>query len=155
MNILIAAIGKCKASPEKELIDRYHKQLPWNVTFRECESKKPEGPERTADEGRLLLSAVEQHSKERPLIIALDETGRDMRSTEFSTLITQAQEDGTRHLALLIGGADGHSDEVRAAANHLWAMGKATWPHMLARAMVMEQLYRAWSIANRHPYHRD
>lgn len=84
----------------------------------------------------------------------LDETGRDLSSQDLAALLGRWRDEGVRECRLVIGAADGHSDDERAAADLLLAFGRATWPHLLARAMLVEQLYRATSILAGHPYHR-
>ena len=102
-------------------------------------------------EGELLLSAV----PEGGVIIALDERGKHLSSEEFAHRLGTWQDNGIPAAAFLIGGADGHSPEVRQKAHLLLAFGKMTWPHMLARAMLAEQIYRAKTILDGHPYHRS
>ena len=77
-----------------------------------------------------------------------------MGSQEFAHLLGRWRDDGMREARFILGAADGHSEQERAEADLLLAFGPATWPHLLARAMLMEQLYRATSILAGHPYHR-
>ena len=84
----------------------------------------------------------------------LDERGQDLSSEQLATQLEKWRDGGIRETRFVIGAADGHPDEERGAADLLLAFGKATWPHLLARAMLMEQLYRATSILAGHPYHR-
>lgn len=86
--------------------------------------------------------------------VLLDERGKAMSSEAFAALLGKWRDEGVRETRFLIGAADGHSDAERASADLLLAFGPATWPHMLARAMLMEQLYRATTILAGHPYHR-
>ncbi len=86
--------------------------------------------------------------------ILLDERGKAMGSEDFAALLGRWRDDGMREARFVLGAADGHSDEDRKNADLLLAFGPATWPHLMARAMVMEQLYRATSILAGHPYHR-
>lgn len=88
-------------------------------------------------------------------LVVLDEKGRQFPSREFATLLGRWRDDGIRETRFLIGAADGHDDAVRGEADVLIAFGAATWPHMLARAMLAEQLWRATSILSNHPYHRE
>jgi 23S rRNA (pseudouridine1915-N3)-methyltransferase len=87
--------------------------------------------------------------------ILLDERGKAMSSEDFAALLGRWREDGVREARFMVGAADGHSDDERAAADLLLAFGPATWPHLMARAMLMEQLYRATTILVGHPYHRS
>lgn len=102
-----------------------------------------------AEEGERLLSAVPKNCK----IIALDEKGTLWNTPQLSKKLTEWQHDGDDR-ALLIGGADGLASECKKAANQLWSLSPLTLPHGLVRVIVAEQLYRAWSIQQQHPYHR-
>ncbi len=86
--------------------------------------------------------------------VLLDERGKAMSSEDFAALLGLWRDDGIREARFILGAADGHSEDERAAADQLLAFGPATWPHLLARAMLMEQLYRATCILAGHPYHR-
>ena len=86
--------------------------------------------------------------------VLLDERGKTMGSQDFAHLLGRWRDDGMREARFVLGAADGHSKEERKEADLLLAFGPATWPHLLARAMLMEQLYRATSILAGHPYHR-
>ena len=117
------------------------------VEIVEVEARKP-GREH---EGQALLAAVPAGSH----VIVCDERGRSLSSREFATHLGALRDRGARHVAFLLGGADGHPDEVRARADELIAFGPQTWPHALARAMLAEQIYRAAGILSGSPYHRD
>ena len=86
--------------------------------------------------------------------VLLDERGADLTSEQLAAQLEKWRDGGIRETRFVIGAADGHSEEERGAADLLLAFGKATWPHLLARAMLMEQLYRVTSILAGHPYHR-
>jgi 23S rRNA (pseudouridine1915-N3)-methyltransferase len=151
MKLTILAIGRARAGPEKALFTDYVKRLPWPVELKELEVKKTlPAPEKQRQEGTLLLAGV----PEGAAVVVLDETGKALASADLAQTLGQWQDEGRRDVALLIGGADGHGAEVKARADLLLAMGRMTWPHMLARVMLAEQLYRAWSILAGHPYHR-
>ena len=153
MNLTIIAIGKMKkGSPEKSLIDTYVKQSLWPIRVVELEEKKSlTGAALKQAESELLLKHVPQGAK----IIALDERGINISSRDFTSKLLHWQDTGTREVALLIGGADGHADVVRNRADLILSFGKMTMPHMLMRAVLCEQLYRAYTISIRHPYHKD
>ena len=87
-------------------------------------------------------------------MIALDERGKDFSSTEFAGLLGRWQDDGVQDLAFMIGGAEGLSEPARQAADVILRLGRLTWPHMLVRGLLAEQLFRAESILSGHPYHR-
>jgi len=151
MKLLFAAIGKAKASPEQQLTLDYTKRLPWKVECREFDVKLQDGVERKEREGELLLSACKTYEK----IIALDESGKLLSSREFAKTLGNWQQQGSSSFAFIIGGSDGLSGNVLKKAHLAWSLGRVTWPHMLVRSLLAEQLYRAYSILNNHPYHRD
>lgn len=152
MRITLAAMGKLKAaSPEAQLISKYQKQLSWKLDIKELEAKKSlSGAALKTAEAALLLS-VTQDCHQR---LALDERGQNLGSEAFARHIEDWQTQGCSHLGILIGGADGLDVSVRQQCALTLSFGKLTWPHMLARAMLAEQLYRAESILRGHPYHR-
>ena len=151
MQIVIAAIGRAKGGPERELYQSYVERLPWRVDLKEIEIKKETAVEpRKAKEGEALLAAVPDGAR----IVALDERGRAEASAAFAKRLEGWRDGGVRTVAFLIGGADGLSDDVRKRADVVLSFGTMTWPHMLVRAMLAEQLYRAHSILSGHPYHR-
>ena len=133
MLLHIIARGKIGRSPEAELVNRYFTRIAWDTKLTEL-------PETG---GRI------PPPKEPVRTVALDEKGRDLPSEKLATILGEWRDGGIR-----IGAADGHSEEQRAEADLLLAFGSATWPHLLARAMLAEQLYRATSILAGHPYHR-
>jgi 23S rRNA (pseudouridine1915-N3)-methyltransferase len=135
----IVARGRIGRSAEAELVDRYLKRIAWPVRVTEL----PDAGGR--------VPAVEANS----VTIALDEKGRQMSSMQFAEQLGRWRDDGRREARFLIGAADGHDDAARGRADLLLAFGQATWPHMLARAMLAEQLWRATSILAGHPYHRE
>ncbi len=139
MLLHIVARGRIGRSPEAELVDRYLKRvtLPTRVT-------------ELPDTGG-KMPAIEPGTR----IVMLDEKGENLPSRVFAERIQAWREDGVRETRFLIGAADGFDDEARAQADLLISYGRATWPHMLARAMLAEQLWRATSILANHPYHRE
>lgn len=151
MKVTVAAIGKFKASPEKEIFTSYIKRIPWQFDLKELEAKKAlAGEQLKKAEAELLLAAIPKNSR----IIALDEVGKNISSPELAELISNWQGTGTSSVAFIIGGADGLAPEVRQKADLILSFGKLTWPHMMVRAMLAEQVYRAYSIISGHPYHR-
>ena len=106
---------------------------------------------RTEDEGVRLLRAVPPGAA----LAILDPLGKDYSSEDLAALIRDWRENGYRAAAFVIGGADGHAAAIRQKAFRTISFGRATWPHMLCRAMLAEQLYRASMILARHPYHRS
>ena len=153
MQITLAAIGKTKAnSPTSQLFATYVKRLPWNIALKELEVKKPLPTEQLkAAEAKLLLDACAGANK----IIALDETGKTLSSPELAGKIGDWQNEGTAKLAFIIGGSAGLDASIRAKADLTLSFGRLTWPHMLVRPMLAEQLYRAYTILTNHPYHKE
>ena len=151
MRIRIAAVGRLRDRALRSLIDTYYARLPWAVEEREVEVRHrcPAG-ERQAREGDLLLGSTAKAA----IIVALDPAGIDLTSDAFAHRVGQWRDGGTAEIAFLIGGADGHADVVRQRASELLAFGRMTWPHLLVRLMLAEQLYRASTILSGHPYHR-
>jgi len=151
LQISIIAVGRLKDSPEKALCDRYLGRMRSAVTIREVEERrKLSGDALKQREAALILDACPPGAR----IIALDEGGREATSRDLADRISMAQQDGT-DLAFAIGGADGLSKEVLDRAALRLSFGRMTWPHMMVRAMLLEQLYRAQQILAGHPYHRD
>jgi 23S rRNA (pseudouridine1915-N3)-methyltransferase len=152
MRILVAAVGRAKAGePARALAEDYARRLTWPIAFREVEEKrKLPAPARIRREGELLLDLLPPDA----IAVVLDERGKPLASTAFAAKIRSWQDHGIADLAFLIGGADGHADAVRQRADLLLSLGPMTWPHLLVRALIAEQLYRAQSILAGHPYHR-
>ena len=138
MLLHVIARGKIARTPEAELVARYEKRIAWPVRLTELPESGGRVPEPQAPCRTVLL----------------DEKGKDLTSEEFARLLEQWRDGGIRECRFVIGAADGHSDDERHEADLLLAFGKATWPHLLARAMLLEQLFRATSILAGHPYHR-
>ena len=136
MKLVIVARGRIGASPEAELVERYLRRMPGVLSVIEI-GETAAWP--AAATGRTVV---------------LDETGRDLSSPALAAQLGRWRDDGLREVRFLIGAADGHDKATRAAADLLLSFGSATWPHLLVRAMLAEQLYRATSILAGHPYHR-
>ena len=150
MQLSIVAIGKGRASPENTLARSWLSRLKPAGQIIEIESKLPAGPKRTEDEGKRLLRAVPDGA----VLGVLDPRGKDHSSEEFAALIGRWRDEGFGSAFFAVGGADGHANILRQKAICTIALGRATWPHMLFRAMLAEQLYRANAILAGHPYHR-
>ena len=139
MLLHIIARGKIGRSPEAELTDRYLKRIPWSTKITEL-----------PDRGGLLPD-----TPPNSVTVVLDERGQTLSSMEFARKIETWRDGGRREARFLIGAADGHEEELRGKADLLLSFGPATWPHLLVRAMLAEQLFRASSILSNHPYHRE
>lgn len=155
MRVHICAVGRLRASPEKDLIDDYLKRFdrmarslslgPAKIV--EVEDKKSKG---MTAEAALLERVIPQGA----LICVLDERGTVETSPAFAQRLEKWRDAGRADLAFVIGGADGIDKTLRARADHALSFGKMVWPHMLVRVMLAEQLYRASSILGGGPYHR-
>ncbi len=139
MRLHIIARGKMGRSPESELVARYTKRIGWPLKITE-QAENARG-----------LPAPEKNSR----TVLLDEKGEALSSMQIAEMLGRWRDEGVAEARFCLGGADGFADDDRGQADRLIAFGKATWPHMLARAMLAEQLYRATSILANHPYHRE
>lgn len=156
MKITVACIGKAgraKHDAAQNLIESYCERLPWPVAIREVEDRKQGGTvaERKSREAALLLAAIPKGA----VIVAMDERGRSLSSRQFADQLAQWRDNSEQEVAFLIGGADGLDPALVAKARLTLSLSAMTWPHLLARVMLLEQLYRAWSLQTGHPYHRD
>jgi len=159
MRLLICAVGRLKAGPSKDLFDHYVDLLRpaapkagfAGFSLIEIDSRKsPGGGAAQRWQGERLIERVPQGA----WIVALDEHGQSLSSQAFASTLGQWRDRGIKDVAFLIGGADGLAPEVLKRADASLALGPATWPHMLARVLLAEQLYRAACILTGHPYHR-
>lgn len=152
VRITILSIGRFGRGPERTLFDAYVKRLTWPCELVELEDRRGgSDAERNARENALLR----ERAAGLDAIIALDETGKTFSSREFAVRLEGFGNDGRRKVGLLIGGADGLDADTRALADLTISLGRMTWPHLLVRALLAEQLYRASAILSGHPYHRD
>ncbi|WP_260597682.1 23S rRNA (pseudouridine(1915)-N(3))-methyltransferase RlmH [Sphingomonas endolithica] len=139
MLLHIVARGRIGRSPEADLVERYLKRVTWPTRVTELPDTGGKMPD--------LAPNIR--------IVMLDETGEMLPSKAFAEKLGRWRDDGVRETRFMIGAADGFDDADRQGADLLLSFGRATWPHMLARAMLAEQLWRAASILSNHPYHRE
>ncbi len=154
MKITIISIGKFENSPHRLAFENYLKRMKWDIELRELELKNAHNlsvDKIKEGEGKLIAKAIKSGS----VVIALDEKGKEFTSPNFAKLISNFAVQGDSHLTFLIGGANGLAAEIVAVANLKIALGLMTFPHLMVRAMLMEQLYRAQSIIAGHPYHKE
>lgn len=152
MRLTLAAIGKLREGPEKQLFTQYAARLPWKIELKEIEAKKHlPAPRRVEEECRLLREAAAGAQR----IVLLDERGEMLTSQAFAEKIKRWQVDGDSQIAFIIGGADGVTEALRKTAHLVLSFGRVSWPHLLARALLAEQLYRAHTLIAGHPYHRE
>jgi 23S rRNA (pseudouridine1915-N3)-methyltransferase len=138
MKLHIVARGRIGRTPEADLVARYTSRMRGLLTITELSEPAP-------------WPTAPPNSR----TIVLDERGQDLTSPALAQKLEAWRDTGTRETRFLLGAADGHDETTRNTADLLLAMGSATWPHMLARAMLAEQLYRAHTILEGHPYHRQ
>ena len=139
MLLHIIARGKIGRSPEAELVARYEKRIAWPFKHSELPETGGKSPDPLTPTRTVLL----------------DERGKHLTSNEFAAILGRWRDEGVREARFVLGAADGHSHQERQQADLLLAFGAMTWPHLLARAMLAEQLYRATTILAGHPYHRS
>ncbi len=155
MRINLIAVGKKMPYWIANGIEHYKKQLPKNynfvITTIESQSRKSNSPDQTKSlEERLILEAASDST----LLIALDEQGKQRTSKELSKSIEKWQLNA-ESVALIIGGADGLSSELKQKCNLIWGLSSFTLTHSMARLLLVEQIYRGYSLLSNHPYHRN
>ncbi len=149
MRFLVVAVGRARAGLERALWTEFSERLTTEIRLIEVESKKP-GPGLKDREAALLLKSVPDGS----VMVALDERGKSLSSETFAKTLASWRDEGTADVAFVVGGADGLADTVRKRARLALSLGPMTWPHLLVRGLLAEQLYRAERIWAGHPYHR-
>jgi 23S rRNA (pseudouridine1915-N3)-methyltransferase len=159
MRLVVAAIGRLKDGPERELAERYRKraeQTGRRIGFRDMEvmeireSRAQEVGKRIAEESIALTNVI----PDKAAVVILDERGESLDSTTLASRLGRWRDDGRPAALFIIGGDDGLAPNLRDKASLRLAFGAATWPHQLVRVMLLEQIYRALSILSGHPYHR-
>jgi 23S rRNA (pseudouridine1915-N3)-methyltransferase len=159
MRLMVAAVGRLKDGPERELLNHYRtrfealsKRVALSpVAWQEIgESRAASVAQRQQEEGAGLLKLA----READAIIVLDERGKALSSDAFARHLAKVRDGGAKSAAILIGGPDGLAPDVREAAQLVLSLGAITLPHGLARIVLAEQLYRAATILLGHPYHR-
>ncbi len=151
MKITIAAIGRASRGPERDLYDHYAGRIRWPLVLRELEEKrKLPAPQLMQREGELLLEAAPAGAT----LVMLDRRGKVLDSEGFTARLGGWRDTSVSDVAFLIGGADGHTEAMLKKATLVLSFGAMTWPHLLARGMLAEQIYRAQQLLAGHPYHR-
>jgi len=151
VKLTIACIGRANRGPERDLYEHYAGRIRWPLALREVEEKRKLPPAQLIPrEGELLLASVPSKS----VLVALDRRGKVLDSEGFARRLERWRDDSVNDVAFLVGGADGHGEALLKKAALILSFGAMTWPHLLARAMLAEQIYRALAILSGHPYHR-
>lgn len=160
MKLIVHAVGRLKAGPERELADRYFDRLAksgpavgleFSGVTEIVESRGQTATERRREEGQRLQTQIQQGTA----LLLLDERGRNLPSEELAGRVGLLRDGGRKALLVAIGGADGHDPSLRDQAELVLSFGALTWPHQLVRVMLAEQLYRVTTILAGHPYHRS
>lgn len=151
MKLVIAAVGKMKRGAEQDLYARYVTQTKWNITTKELKDAPEKLPhaERLTQEGNAIAALLTHDS----WLIAFDKGGENITSEQLAKLIQRAGNERVKQLVFAIGGQDGLDPALLKKAKKTIAFGGVTWPHQLMRVMLTEQLFRAYSILQGHPYH--
>ncbi len=144
MRLTIAWIGRTKSAPIQSLTAEYLKRL---SRFAACDARE------LASESALLKLLERSTGRTPPVLVLLDSRGRQLDSDEIANFLEYHQSHATQELLFAVGPADGWSDSTRAAAKSILSFGKITLPHELARVVLLEQLYRGFTILQGHPYH--
>ena len=151
IRVSVIAVGRARRGPERALYEHYAARLGWPVTLKEVETRTGlPAPVQRAREAELLLAAAPKGAR----LVALDQTGELLTSEAFAARLGAWRDQGAAEIAFLIGGAEGLDAVVRERADLALALGRVTWPHLLVRGLLLEQLYRAQQILLGHPYHR-
>jgi 23S rRNA (pseudouridine1915-N3)-methyltransferase len=152
MRVTIAAVGRDRPGPVRDLFDDYRRRCPWPIDLVLVAPRRiSPATRRLAEEGVRLLKAVPAVAT----LVALDERGRELDSQALARRIERLRGEGTGVLAFAIGGPDGLAPAVLDRSVLVLAFGRMTWPHELVRVMLAEQLYRASALTAGHPYHRE
>lgn len=159
MRLVVITVGRLKAGPERELVERYRERfvdLSRKLGFRSLEiheipeSRARETAARMTEEAAAITALIPDGA----ITIAMDERGKSVDSAAFAKQLGRWRDESTGAVVFIIGGADGLSPELRRKVKASFAFGSATWPHQMVRIMLLEQLYRAATILAGHPYHR-
>lgn len=161
MQLKLFCVGRLKAGPERQLVDRYLDRLAksgpqcglsFGGATEIAESRAKDANTRKTEESARCLQMAEAPGT---ALLIFDERGKPLSSLQFAEQIGHLRDHGTQTLVAAIGGPDGHDPKLLEQAKQVVALGKLTWPHQIARVLVAEQLYRASAILNNHPYHRE
>ena len=151
LDIDLIAVGRMKDEAMASLSDDYYKRIRWRLKLYEITSRKDDAKKRYDEDMQKILAKLDDQA----FIVVLDERGNGLKSLDFANTLQKLRDTGENKVQFIIGGADGLCDAVRNHASFLLSFGQQTWPHMLARIMLLEQIYRAQTIIDGHPYHKQ
>lgn len=151
LDIDLIAVGRIKDEAMASLANDYYKRIRWRLQVYEITSRKTDADKRHADEMQKIRDKIDDQA----FVVVLDERGNGLKSLDFANTLQKLRDTGENKVQFILGGADGLSDDVRGQAGFLLSFGQQTWPHLLARIMLLEQIYRAQTIIDGHPYHKQ
>lgn len=151
LHIDLITVGRMKDKAMTELANDYYRRIRWPLRLFEITSRKGDAKKRYEDETQKILDKLDDQA----FVIVLDERGNGLKSLDFANTLQKFRDTGEYKVQFIIGGADGLSNEVRDRASFLLSFGQQTWPHVMARIMLLEQIYRAQTIIDGHPYHKQ
>lgn len=153
MKLAILAVGQLRGQDEAALYEAYGQRIAG--AGRNIAIDGPQLIEIKDQQGANEKLAAALDNRPQAFVVALDETGKQLSSRAFAQQLGAWRDDGIGELVFVLGAADGLSDAVRQRANMMLSLGPMTWPHLLARVLLAEQIWRGISILTGHPYHRD
>ena len=151
MKISIISIGKIKKSPELDIINKYNQRLMHKIKFHEIADIKSNNKSQAQ---KLYRESILNILPSNSILVVLDEKGENINTQTLATKLSNFNDIPNKSIFFAIGGAYGFDKEIKDKANLVLSLGKLTWPHMLARAMIVEQIYRCIQILDNHPYHK-
>ncbi|MBM4227603.1 MAG: 23S rRNA (pseudouridine(1915)-N(3))-methyltransferase RlmH [Gammaproteobacteria bacterium] len=153
MRLQLLCVSRRPAAWAADATDEYLKRLQGRLDLKVRELPPAQGVANATQQREREADAVFKAHPERALLVALDERGKAWSTAELANELAEWQQEG-RDVTLVIGGAEGLDPRVRERAERVWSLSRLTLPHQMVRVIVVEQIYRAWSMLNRHPYHR-
>ena len=151
MKTVIAAVGRLRRSPLEDVFADYVRRLRWEVSLHEVDASRAPSPEARREQE---ADKLRRHLPAGGAVVVLDERGEDLASDALAQRIARWQEQARVPISWIIGGPDGVAPSLVGSADLVLSFGRATWPHLMVRVMLAEQLYRAATILDGHPYHR-
>ena len=149
--IEIIAVARIKKGPHADLANEYIRRIRWPLDIHEIETRSTAAGQAQIEEEQKILKSL----KSDAVKIALDERGQTLSSSEFAQILGDYRDNSAGTIQFIIGGADGLTPEIRDKTQKQVSFGRQTWPHLLARIMLLQQIYRAQQILSGHPYHRE